>query len=162
MLALQTPHPFDGPPVTVPNLDFQRLLQKSVESKNYQTFSLSPLTSLEPSPPPSSKDPFEPSPLCYNSLFSFSSYFCFTCTFYYFFTPVCCTYPFTYAFHLLSSRLHTSPNHHAQPWWLHPFPDSFQLTFMYKYLRDSYWYFNSLLRNILHILFTLKPYQLVK
>ena len=73
-----------------------------------------------------------------------------------------CALPFTHAFHLLYSRLRTSLNHHAQPWWLHSFPDSFWLTFMYKYLRDNYLYFNLLLRNIPHILFALKPYQLVK
>ena len=42
------------------------------------------------------------------------------------------------------------------------FTDSFQLTLIYKYSRDSSLYFNLLLRNIPHFLFALKPYQLVK
>ena len=43
---------------------------------------------------------------------------------------------------------------------LFPILSGSPLCIMYKYSRDSYLYFNSLLRNIPHILFALKPYQL--
>ena len=104
--------------------------------------------------------------MCYDLLFSFSFYFCFTCTFLYLFYP--CLIPVSTApcfLHVLLIYFIQGCAPHTIIMFNHDdsilFPDSFRLTLIYKYSRDSSLYSNLLLRIYSSILSTLKPCQLV-
>ena len=75
---------------------------------------------------------------CYDSSFSFSSYSCFTCTFYYFFTPVWSLYELHLPLYLCFSFTFFEAAHLTQsPYSTMMIPSFSWLAFMYKYLRDS-------------------------